>query len=153
MRQRIRIFGTVVAAVLVGAAVPATAAQGAQGVPAGAQTVASSALLAGPCDASVPWYDINATLGSPFSFDDGATQVLHKQWRDSDVNYAYGYSNMAGSTVTMYRSDGARCGPVTLSGSGGSYSAYVGRMKNTGYGIWVCLNWPGGGKCTATKWE
>lgn len=116
-------------------------------------TAGDVSTLANPCNANPPWYDVNATLGAPYSFDDGAVAVLHKQWRSSDINYAIGRSNMANTTMTMYRSDGVRCGPVTLTPQGGAYYGRVGNLVNTGHGIWVCLNWPSGGKCTAVKWE
>jgi hypothetical protein len=37
--------------------------------------------------------------------------------------------------------------------NGSRYQGFVGRMNNRYAGIWVCLNWPGGGRCTEAKYE
>jgi hypothetical protein len=108
------------------------------------------------CEGGPPWWDINATLGPPYSFDDGSVKAIHKQWRITDKNYAWAYSDIPDSTVTLYRSDGHQCGPVPLVWQGGGFNRYVakvGYLSNTGYGIWVCINWPSGGRCGAAKWE
>jgi hypothetical protein len=113
----------------------------------------ASRALPGPCDAPIIPFDVWAELGYPYSFNEGVVGVSHRQYRLSDVNFAMGWSDRPGTTMTMYRTGGTQCGPVTLNWNGSRYQGFVGRMNNRYAGIWVCLNWPGGGRCTEAKYE
>ncbi len=140
---------------LTGAIALATLGLGAPAHAADSSSAAGLSSAAGSCEGT-PSFDVSAVLGEPYSFTDGSrTRVIHKQWRRTDKNFASVETDRAGTTITLHRSDGRQCGPSTVRWSSGlnAYTASVGTLSNPGHGVWVCINYPGGGRCGATKWE
>lgn len=118
-----------------------------------ASAAGTPAAQAPGCHGGPARLDISAKLGMPFSFTTGSTKVGHFQWRRADVNWAEVRTQEPNTSITLYRSDGAVCGPFKVSRSGREYWAKTGHLPNKGHGVWVCVSFPSGGQCGKAKKE